>query len=170
MTDRSKEADWVRGLPRHPHDAADIVGNMPSVTSVHGVPLRTHAARHNIGGDDQLAFPVYTSFFFSGELSVGSGVSRFPFPVAGTLIDCRTSLDTAPTGSTQIADVHKNGTTIFTTQANRPTIAISAFDSGLAVPDVTVMAAGDYLTVDIDQVGSTIAGSDFVLVMQWRLT
>jgi hypothetical protein len=65
-------------------------------------------------------------------------------------------------------DVNHNGTTIFTTQSNRPTIAASGFydESGTADGDVTV-AAGEYLTVDVDQVGSTIAGSDLTVGIRY---
>jgi hypothetical protein len=59
--------------------------------------------------------------------------------------------------------VNKNGTTIFTTQANRPTIAISGNTDESGVPDVTALADGDYLEVDIDQIGSTVAGSDLTV-------
>ena len=74
---------------------------------------------------------------------------------------------TAPTGASIVVDVNKNGTTIFTTQANRPTVAAAGNVSGQAVPDVTSLAVGDYLTVDIDQVGSTIAGADLVVVLKF---
>lgn len=66
-----------------------------------------------------------------------------------------------------IFDVNKNGTTIFTTQGNRPTIAISGNADNASVPDVTAFAAGDYITVDVDQVGSTIQGSDAVVEIEY---
>jgi hypothetical protein len=56
-----------------------------------------------------------------------------------------------------------NGTTIFSTQANRPTIAASAFVDASAIPNTLVIPAGNYLTVDIDQVGSTVIGSDLTV-------
>lgn len=65
----------------------------------------------------------------------------------------------APTGADLIVDVNKNGTTIFTTQANRPRILAGQFVSTVAVPNIMTLAPGDRLTVDIDQVGSTVAGS-----------
>lgn len=66
-------------------------------------------------------------------------------------------------------DINKNGTTIFTTQANRPAVAISGFVSGrVANMDVTALVSGDYLTVDIDQVGSTITGQDLVVIVEIR--
>ncbi len=71
--------DRVAGLPRHPHDGADVAGDMPSVKSVHGVTLRTHAARHALGGDDEVIAgwqdwtPSYTN------ITVGNGtvVARY---------------------------------------------------------------------------------------------
>ena len=64
-------------------------------------------------------------------------------------------------------DVNHNATTIFTTQANRPAIAISGNtdDSDTADGDVTV-ADGEYISVDVDQCGSTVAGAD-VTVQGW---
>lgn len=67
---------------------------------------------------------------------------------------------TAPAGSAFIADVHKNGTTIFTTQGDRPTIADGENASSTATPAVTALANGDRLTLDIDQIGSGTAGSN----------
>jgi len=49
-----------------------------------------------------------------------------------------------------VFDVNRNGTTIFTTQANRPKILAGATVGAEAVPDQAVIAAGDVLTVDVD--------------------
>jgi len=56
-------------------------------------------------------------------------------------------------GST-ILDIHKNGTTLYTTQGNRPTIAFNDGDGKVdcTLPDVTSLAAGDVITIDIDEV------------------
>ena len=81
------------------------------------------------------------------------------------------SVGTAPTGSTILVDVNKNGTTIFTTGTpgtNRPSIAISGFvSSRVTNMDVTSVADGDYLTFDIDQIGSTIAGSNLIVTVEF---
>lgn len=73
--------------------------------------------------------------------------------------------NTAPTGSSLIFDVNKNGTTIFTTQGNRPTIASSGNSSSAAIPDVTTLTTGDYLTVDIDQIGATVPGANLTVIV-----
>jgi hypothetical protein len=64
--------------------------------------------------------------------------------------------------------VNKNGETVFVTQGFRPTIVDGALLSAAATPDVTTVAAGDLLSVDIDQVGSSIAGSDLTVVVLLR--
>lgn len=88
-------------------------------------------------------------------------------PFAGTIVGVIASVGTAPTGSSVVCDVNKNGTTVFTTQANRPSIAAGTTSTTMtAVPDVTVVAAGDLLSVDIDAVGNSTAGSDLTVVVE----
>ena len=87
---------------------------------------------------------------------------RFYAPDAFTIDYVRASVGTAPTGAAIIVDVLKNGTTLFTGGTDRPQIAISGFtDTG--VPAVTSVAAGDYLTVSVTQIGSTVKGSDLTI-------
>jgi hypothetical protein len=107
-------------------------------------------------------------FSVPGTLAVGTGVPRYYFTNSATITNIAASVGTAPTGSSVIFDVNKNGTTIFTTQANRPTIAISGFYDGSSVPDITSIASGDYITIDIDQIGSSVAGTDAVIVVEWN--
>lgn len=103
------------------------------------------------------------TFSVSGTLGTGAGGLRYYNDTGQALIikGVRASVGTAPTGASVIVDVNINGTTIFTTQANRPTIAISGNTSGKVTSmDVTSWADGNYVTVDIDQVGSTVAGAN----------
>jgi len=83
-----------------------------------------------------------------------------------TVANITAGVNTAPTGASILVDVNKNGTTMFTTQGNRPTIAASGFSDAASVPDVTSLAAGDYITIDVDQIGSTIAGSNLVVSIE----
>lgn len=99
-----------------------------------------------------------------GVLVAGNGVARFLFPFTATLKGAVACVNTAPTGATIIVDVNLNGVTIYTTTAHRPTIAAGAFATTTQpTPDVTAAHIGDYLTVDIDQIGSTIAGADLTI-------
>ena len=115
------------------------------------------------GGSGAVAFSA------NGTLAVSTGLARFYPPFAVTIVAVRASLGTAPTGASLIVDVNKNGTTIFTTQANRPTVAASGFVSDEEVPDVTALTTSDYLTVDVDQVGSTVAGAYLTVVVEFTV-
>lgn len=107
-------------------------------------------------------------FSTPGPLVVATGKSRFRFPFAATILGVTAAIDTAPTGASIILDVNKNGTSIFPI-STKPTILAGAFDTGAVevVPDTTVIASGDYLQVDIDQIGSTIAGSDLTVFVHY---
>lgn len=114
---------------------------------------------------------LMATFSRSGALTQSAGVGRHRFPYAATILGVTAAVNTAPTGASLILDVNKNGTTIFTTQGNRPTIAASGnATTSEPAPDVTAIAAGDYLTVDVDQVGSTVAGSDLTVFIRYRRT
>ncbi len=116
--------------------------------------------------------PVFEKTFgFDGVLVTFTGARRWYPSTAITVISCTASVNTAPTGATVLVDVDKNindgGATIFTTQANRPEIAISGYVSAAEVPDITSFLSSDYMTVDVDQIGSTIAGSDITVTIRY---
>jgi hypothetical protein len=107
--------------------------------------------------------PAYSK---QGTLSATSGTMRLPIDGTHTIVGTRLMVGTAPTGANLIIDVKKNDATIYTTSANRPTVVAGANSGGPgATPDVTGLTAGDYVTVDIAQVGSTVAGSDLTVVI-----
>lgn len=95
-----------------------------------------------------------------GTLAVAAGTTRIYNDTGATwtISSIRATVETAPTGGTVVVDVNKNGTTLFTTQANRPTIASAGLTSGKVTnADVTTVADGDYLTVDVDTTTSPAA-------------
>lgn len=102
--------------------------------------------------------------FNLGLATVGTKQAQVLIPASYTISLVKIYADTAPTGATLIVDVNINGTTIFTAQGNRPTIAIAAHADDSGVPDVTALVEGNRLSVDVDQVGSTIAGGNDLLV------
>lgn len=108
------------------------------------------------------------NFFIPGVQTAGAKKVGALVTKAGVITEVRAYVDTAPTGATLIVDVNKNGTTIFTTQANRPTVAINGNASTTVAPDVTAVAVGDRLTGDLDQIGSGTAGSDLYLTITIR--
>lgn len=121
-----------------------------------------------------ITYPVFVTFARTGTLATGTGSMFWRAPVAMTIQHVRLYCGTAPSGTTGtpisgqslVVDVNKNGTTIFTTQANRPTVASTAqSETATTAPDVTSLAAGDRLSFDIDYVGSTAAGADLTAIV-----
>ncbi len=102
-----------------------------------------------------------------GNLSTGvKEIIRMPF--AGEITFVTAAVVTAPTGATAIFDLNKNGTTMYTTQANRPTIAVSGTYVTASLPDVTTWAAGDRLSIEVDQKGSSAAGADLAIAIGYK--
>jgi len=73
-----------------------------------------------------------------------------------TIDSVRFSLGTAGS-TTSTIDVNKNGTTIFTTQGNRPALTSGNVTVKVTNMDVTSLASGDYITVDVDGAGTSAA-------------
>jgi hypothetical protein len=86
-------------------------------------------------------------------------IGRIYVNFAGTIKEVHASVKTAPTGASIIVDINKNGSTIWATQSNRVTIAATEYVATQSTFDTTALVNGDYLTIDLDQVGSTIAGA-----------
>jgi len=93
------------------------------------------------------------------DITTGTKVT-FRMPYAFTLVGLpRASVTTAPTGSAIIVDINEEGASIFSTLL---TIDAGEETSTTATPAVvsdTVLADDAKMTVDIDQVGSTIPGA-----------
>jgi len=107
-------------------------------------------------------------FSMDGAVHTTTGQHRFYVESSRTITLVRVSVGTAPTDASLIVDILKNGTSIYaSTPANRPTIAAAGFTATGGTPDTPSVSAGDYLTVNVVQVGSTVAGSD--LTVQVRM-
>lgn len=107
----------------------------------------------------------------TGVLSVAAGAWRWPNNTGSTLTIVRVSaiVATAPTGANLICDVNVNGSTIWATQGNRITIAAGATTGTTTTFNTTTIANGSYLTADVDQVGSGVAGSYLTLQVLLQL-
>ena len=141
-----------------------VTGNASTATAL--------ATARTIGGvsfDGTANVAVTSALTFSkvGDLTVAAGKGRLKVPMAITIVDVTATCNTAPTGAAALFDVNKGGTTIFSTQGNRPTVAAGSQDGSAATPDVTAVAAGDVLTVDIDQIGSSTVGADATVVIRY---
>jgi len=117
-----------------------------------------------IQSGDSTTLKTTLSFAVTGTLTTGTDKApTLLAPCTLTITKVKLVVKTAPTGAAIIVDVNKNGITIFTTQGNRPQITAGQYTGDSGTPDVTSLAEGDKLTIDIDQVGSGTAGADLTV-------
>jgi len=155
--------------------AATVKGFTGQTANLFEVQDSTSAVKVKITKDGDLAVgtervvteEIYT-YALSSDLAVAVGTSRIYFDNDCEVVSFKGSVDTAPVGADIIFDMNKNATTIFTTQANRPKIVDGANKITWTPPDVVAFAAGDYLTIDVDQIGSGTKGKNFVGVLRVR--
>lgn len=104
-------------------------------------------------------------FSYSGTQVVATGALRVenPFKSDRRLLEVRLRVSTAPTGAALIVDVLLNGVSLFAAPADRPQIAAAATSGSAPVNGTRTWQDAQYITVDIVQVGSTIAGSDLIV-------
>jgi len=102
----------------------------------------------------------------TSDLAVATGVITFRMPYGMTLSELRASVKEAPTGSTLIVDVKKNGTTILSTLLS---IDSAAKTSVTAATPVVISTSNlpddDEVTADITQVGATTPGKGLKLTL-----
>ena len=100
------------------------------------------------------------------DLSTGTAKSTFRMPYAFTLSAVRASVTTAPTGSTIIVNIKESGTTILSSRITiDPTEKTSVTATSQPVISDTALADDAEITVDIDQVGSTVAGTGLKITL-----
>ena len=96
----------------------------------------------------------------STDLTTGSAKVTFRMPYAMTVTGVRASVNTAPVGSTIIVDINESGTSILSTKlsidASEKTSTTAAT---AAVISDSSLADDAEITIDIDQIGSSTAGT-----------
>ena len=93
-------------------------------------------------------------------LTTGTAKVTFRMPYAFTLTSVRASVNTAPTGANLVVDINDGGVSILSTKLSidggEKTSATAATP---AVISTAALASDDENTIDIDQIGSTVAGA-----------
>jgi hypothetical protein len=93
-------------------------------------------------------------------VTTGTGKIKFRMPFAATLLAVRANVNTAPTGSTLIVDIDEAGVSVLGTKLS---IDASELTSTTAASAATItdssLADDAEISIDIDQIGSTVAGA-----------
>jgi hypothetical protein len=122
------------------------------------------AADNSGAARTDLTFVALQSRLFSQPGNAVVGVSgSWRADRSGTIIRCNMSVLSAPSGSSLIVEVRKNGTT-FTTL----TIASGSSTDVTSAP-ATTFVAGDKLSVNATSVGSTAAATGVVVQLDYSL-
>lgn len=155
----------------HPSFAADPTVPTPRVGDTYWNTTLGCLREYSSGGWRSNVTVVNNTFSFSGTVSVKTGVSKWVLPYPCVIEAVVIAVNTAPTGASLIADVNVNGTSIYaSTPANRPTIAAGSTVATGGTPNTTTVATNAAITVDVDQVGSTVAGADLSVNVYLRRT
>lgn len=156
--------DAAAGSGYTDEQAQDAIGAMidTSLTYVDGTPLlQVNQANLKPTEHIQVACSDETTAITTGTAKV-----TFRMPYAFTVTDVRASVNTAPTGSTILIDINESGTTILSTKlmidASEKTSTTAATP---AVISDSSLADDAEMTIDFDQVGSTIAGKGVKVIL-----
>jgi hypothetical protein len=107
----------------------------------------------------------------STPLTAGANKVRFRMPFAATLLGVRASVNLAPTGSALIADVNEAGTSALGTKLSIDATETSSTTAASAATITDSSLADDAeISIDIDQIGSTVAGAGLKVSLFVRRT
>jgi hypothetical protein len=96
----------------------------------------------------------------STALTTGTNKVRFRMPYAATLLSVRANVNTTPTGSTLIVDINEAGTSVLGTKLSIDATETSSTTAASAATITDSSLADDAeISIDIDQIGSTVAGA-----------
>lgn len=149
-------------------DSPTLTGTPTAPTASPGTNTTQIATTAFVQGElSSSTFLEFLVFSVDGSLTTGTGQVTFYMPFAATLESVKASVGTAPTGANLIIDINESGTTVLSTKlsidAGEKTSATAA--SPAIISDSSI-AADTEVTIDIDQVGSTVAGSDLKVYLE----
>jgi hypothetical protein len=103
----------------------------------------------------------------TSDLTTGTAKITFRMPNDLTLTEVRASVGTAPTGANLIVDINANGTSIFTTDLLSIDAGEKTSVTAATPPNITTtsLSDDDEIIIDIDQIGSTVAGTGLKITL-----
>lgn len=148
-------------------------------TGDQNISLDSTATKYLIGltNSDTIEIPkaipdtLFTTVAISDEttaLTTGTAKRTFRMPVGCTLTKVRANVVTAPTGANLIFDIKENGSTILSTLLSiDATEKTSKTAASAAVISDSAIADDSEMTIDITQIGSTVAGAGAKIILYY---
>jgi hypothetical protein len=147
--------------------STDLAGKQ--VTLVSGTNIKTVNSVSVLGSGDLPAGYLTPTWALAVNVDATVGTNKanpLAIPFDATITKAFANAKTGPTGASIIFDINLNSTSIWnSTQANRLTISAGATAGTQTSFDTVTVTAGDVLTIDIDQVGSTVAGQSLTALL-----
>jgi hypothetical protein len=130
-------------------DAGTAPGNVPVLDGSGLVPSALLT--------DVIVIPVGDE---TTALTAGTNKVKFRMPFSATLLAVRDGVNIAPTGSPLIVDINEAGTSVLGTKLSIDATETSSTTAASAATIIDSSLADDAeISIDIDQVGSTVAGA-----------
>lgn len=118
-----------------------------------------------VAGEDA---PIY--FGRDEEVDVVVGEQMFLFGFDAQLIKAYTIIRTAPQGNPVVLDINVNDVSIWTNPNDRLKILAGQNRGEVVLPTPLAIQEGDYVTVDIDEIGTTVPGANLSVFILYRRT
>ena len=107
------------------------------------------------------------TWVIDAELSTGVVPNiQVPITAAHTISEVHARVATAPSGAAIRIDLLKNGVSIHATDGDKCAIAAGQNSGATSTFNDNALADGDYLQLEIEQVGSSTAGTGLVCVVE----
>lgn len=106
--------------------------------------------------------------YSAAALTTGTAKYEWIVPFFARILTVIIDSETASSGGADddIIDVNINGTTIFTTQANRPTLTKTNTGAWTEItPEVDIVRPGDIISYDVDQIDTTGSARVKILIL-----
>lgn len=166
MIYEGSSADNFEGLLTWPITTSDKTITLPDATGTVVLQDSTDTLSSktmDAGNNAFTSWPVEIGIACSDEttaVTAAANKATFRLPYGFTLTAVRASVTTAPTGATIIIDINEGGTTVLSTKLSiDATEKTSTTAASAAVISDATLADDAEITIDFDQVGSTIAGA-----------
>jgi hypothetical protein len=105
-------------------------------------------------------------FAYPGTVAAGALPMKIPVWKSMTVTNVRLHVGTAPSGSSLVLDINKNGSANSMFSSSKPTITTGNTTSYTNVPNQNyTLVAGDYINIDIDSIGGPAA--DLTIVVEY---
>ena len=150
--------------------ASDVTVTLPAITDTLATKTSTDVFQNKDLTNANNTLPTQFQIACSDmttAITTGTSKAYFRVPFACTITGVRASAFTAPTGSTIIIDINDSGSTIMTT--NKLSLDTTEKTSVTAATAATItdnnLTDDAEITIDFDQVGSTVAGAGIIVTL-----